>query len=251
MSSMWQDLELLVLVKTYPHPSLSHREVVCTAGMTHDSRWIRLYPVDYRYRPYREWFKKYEWIRVKARKHSRDQRPESYQPDPSFSIERLRYASSANGWKERKQIVFGHPVISMCALKRMPPSEKSLALVKPKEVIDLRIEADAPTWKARHLCLFQQLRLFGPEQRPLEKIPWRFSYFYFCAEENCLGHKQVILDWEIFELFRKQRDKSGEERAKQAVVENFKDQMCAADRDVHFFVGTIFKKRAWVVLGVF
>ncbi len=78
MEQNWRELKVLVLVKTYPRPSQHHQEVVCTAGMTEEGKWIRLYPINYRYRPYTQWFRKYEWIKVVAVKHSNDPRPESY-----------------------------------------------------------------------------------------------------------------------------------------------------------------------------
>ena len=42
---------VLITVMTYPHPSRSRNELVCTAGITDAGDWVRLYPIDYRYRP--------------------------------------------------------------------------------------------------------------------------------------------------------------------------------------------------------
>ena len=49
---------------TYPHPSEAHQELVCTAGITEDLEWVRLYPIDYRYRPKEQQFHKYQWIEI-------------------------------------------------------------------------------------------------------------------------------------------------------------------------------------------
>ena len=43
--------KVLITVMTYPHPSKSYDELVCTAGITDKGEWVRLYPVDYRYQP--------------------------------------------------------------------------------------------------------------------------------------------------------------------------------------------------------
>ena len=91
MEQNWRELKVLVLVKTYPRPSQHHQEVVCTAGMKEEGKWIRLYPINYRYRPYTQWFRKYEWIKVVAVKHSNDPRPESYRPDPDKPIETVSH----------------------------------------------------------------------------------------------------------------------------------------------------------------
>ena len=39
--------KVLITVMTYPLPSQSYQEVVCTAGITEIGEWVRLYPVDY------------------------------------------------------------------------------------------------------------------------------------------------------------------------------------------------------------
>ena len=41
--------KVLILVMTYPNPSNSHIETICTAGMTENGDWVRLYPIEYRY----------------------------------------------------------------------------------------------------------------------------------------------------------------------------------------------------------
>lgn len=51
MSAATTRTRVLVTVLTYPHPSAKYKELVCTAGVTAAGEWIRLYPVDYRYRP--------------------------------------------------------------------------------------------------------------------------------------------------------------------------------------------------------
>ena len=37
---------VLITVMTYPHPSTKYDEVVCTAGISAQGEWVRLYPVD-------------------------------------------------------------------------------------------------------------------------------------------------------------------------------------------------------------
>jgi len=55
---MGQREKVLITVMTYPHPSEKFRESVCTAGVTASGEWIRLYPVDYRYQPRTNQFRK-------------------------------------------------------------------------------------------------------------------------------------------------------------------------------------------------
>ena len=54
--------QILIVVKTYLRPSFKYRELVCTAGITENGKWVRLYPINYRYLNYNKWYKKYQWI---------------------------------------------------------------------------------------------------------------------------------------------------------------------------------------------
>ena len=43
----WERKRLLLAVKAYPERSRKHGDVVCTAGITEEGEWIRLYPIDF------------------------------------------------------------------------------------------------------------------------------------------------------------------------------------------------------------
>ncbi len=90
---------------TYPHPSKSYKEIVCTAGITDRNQWVRLYPIDYRYRPRSQQFHKYQWIEVGLLPHGsgNDNRKESRKPDLN-SIKLIGSPlSTDNNWYERRQ----------------------------------------------------------------------------------------------------------------------------------------------------
>lgn len=53
-----QTLKILITVKTYPIPSTKYDELVCTAGVTEEGEFIRLYPINFRDLPYDQQFKK-------------------------------------------------------------------------------------------------------------------------------------------------------------------------------------------------
>ena len=63
----------------------------------------------------------------------------------------------------------------------------------------------------------------------------------------------MIEDWEVGALYWKLVDKGAPpEVAAKSVREKFFGELCAADRDTHFFVGTILAyPKTWVVIGVF
>jgi hypothetical protein len=243
-------MKILITVKTYPSPSQRHEEIVCTAGVLENGNFIRLYPIDYRSRPYWQWYSKYQWVEVDVEKHDKDPRPESYRP--IGEIKPIgKPISPSNNWALRKDIVLKRDIPTMCYLKGRPQTEVSLGIIKPRIVEDFFAEQVEREWKDKITERMQQLKLFGRDKAPLEKLPYRFSYGFTCEEPSCKGHNMMIEDWEIGELYRKMRDKHGEKLACDKVRERFLDTLCAENIDTYFYVGTVLKFGTWIILGVF
>jgi len=59
---------ILVTVKTYPTPAAKYTETVCTAGITEDGEWIRIYPIRYRMLDHDKQYSKFDWIEVEVEK---------------------------------------------------------------------------------------------------------------------------------------------------------------------------------------
>ena len=249
---MVESIKVLITVKTYPNPSTKYEETVCTVGVREDGSFIRLYPIDYRNKPYDQWYKKYQWVEVSVKKNLEDVRPESYRPvgdikpigDP---------LNTKNDWAERKKYVLARGVSTMCGLQKYQQKEVSLGVIKPKSVERFIVEEQAERdWKPEVLTRMKQTKLFGATKSPLEKIPFKFSYSFFCEADGCSGHKMMIEDWEAGQLFRDMRTKFGDEGiACEKIKQKFFDAMCAEDIDTHFFVGTVLEHGTWVILGVF
>jgi len=250
--SQAEKLKVLITVKTYPLPSESYLELVCTAGVREDGRFIRLYPIDYRYQPYYKWYKKYQWIEVYAEKNTKDPRPETYRPDMTTLKILGNPLDTKRNWAERKQYVLARGAQTMCALQKIQQKECSLGIIKPREVIDFKIEKTEKEWKPKWQAEIAQLQLIGPQRKELEKIPYKFSYVYKCEDSSCKVHTMMIEDWEISELFRSLRDKYGDEKiAVDKVRDKYLNKMCSPDIDTHFYVGTALKFGTYMILGVF
>ena len=254
MENSFEPTKVLITVMTYPHPSKSHMELVCTAGITENLEWVRLYPINFRYQPREHQFRKYQWIQVdlESRGAGNDSRKESRKPKlESIEIvgERL---SSKNSWKERKAIIDQMPHCTLNKLKELYEVDKtSLGIVKPTKIHEVKVEPADSEWKPEWQQLFGQLKLFGPQQKPLAKIPYKFSYVFEC-EDSEKPHNAMIEDWELGVLFLHERDRLGsDEAAAESVRKKFFDEMCGPEKDTRFFVGTVFPYNTWVVLGVF
>jgi hypothetical protein len=253
MTGEWLEREALVTVKAYPNPSAKHFETVCVAAITAEEGWVRLYPVGFRSLPEAQRFEKYQRIRVRMKKHERDPRPESYRPDER-SIELLDKVGTQHGWRERWRWI--RPTIgpTMCHLQRLQKAHhRSLGCIKPRDVDRVIIkEADAE-WAGRKRAVLDQFVLFDPIETKLEKIPFEFRYRYRCEEPDCHGHTQLIIDWELMELYRKLRSRQAtQEEISAKIRERYLGKLCGQNKDTHFFVGNhSLYPSTFMVLGVF
>jgi hypothetical protein len=247
-----EKVRVLIAVKTYPLPSKEYQELVCTAGIKEDGSWIRLYPVPFRHLPYAQQYKKYDLIETNVVRQESDVRKESYRPCGDIKI--IGHIDSAKNWEERKKIILKSIEPSIEDLKEKVKNGVSLVIIKPREITDFIIEKAADGWKEEWQALFKQGKLFGDKQKPLEKIPYKFSYKFFCNGEGCKGHKIMIEDWEIYALYRNMLIKYGTE---EIALEKVKDKYFNKfpnENDLYFFMGTTRKdhyRGTFLIIGVF
>lgn len=245
--------KVLITVMTYPHPSKSRDEVVCTAGITEAGDWVRLYPVDYRYRPSDQRFHKYQWISVELEERGarNDGRRESRKP----VLDSIRLLGeplpTTRGWEARRVIIDSLPHHTVNELKALYEQNRtSLGIVRPVRVLDMEIVPASSDWKPEWQAIYSQMRLFGPPPKPLTKIPYRFRYVFEC-EDSESPHTAMNEDWELGVRFLRLRERLGDAGAAAAVREHFLNVICGADKDTRFFMGTFHPYNTWLVLGTF
>ncbi len=244
---------VLITVKTYPHPSEKYEELVCTAGITADGEWVRLYPVNFRYRPRIQMFEKYQWIDVELepRGAGNDNRRESRKPRLDTITLVGDKLSTDHEWRDRRAIIDRMPHHTVNQLRALHDSNHtSLGLVRPTVVHDLEIEDADREWKPKWKNLYSQLRLFGEPPKPLTKLPFKWTYIFEC-EDSDKPHRAMLEDWELGVLFLKLRDGYEERQAAEKVRDKFLTEMCDRDRDTRFYMGTRFPYNVWLTLGVF
>jgi len=254
-----QKLRVLIVVKTYPIPSAKHDELVCTAGVTETGSFIRLYPINFRDLPFRQQYKKYQWIEVVAEKHrGRDARKESYRPDcGTIRVIGEPIRSAPTNWAARARYALARKARSMEELNDHRKTDRtSLGVIRPKSIRDLVISADASDWKPGFKAALQQARLWETRKvtkEPPPKVPCKFQYKFECDDSRCKGHQMMIEDWEVGALFwRLVRQGLSHKGAAEKVREKFLHELCGPDKDTHFFVGTILAHpNTRVVIGVF
>jgi hypothetical protein len=250
----WHRERMLITVRTYPTPARKGGEVSCTAGVTEDRKWIRLYPIPYRYLEEDRRFSKYQWIEAEIAKAS-DPRPESHH----VNVDSIRILSpplsTRDSWRARKDYVLPLKAHCLCCLQQQRDQRgfPTLGFFKPKEIERLIIEDGEPAWSTKELANLNQAQtsFFGTTPtKPLEKIPFDFSYRFYCPESSCKGHELMCTDWEMLEAYRKW-SVGGASDWERKFRQRFEHEMVRRN-DTHFYVGTMHRHPAsWIIVGLF
>ncbi|MBE3040647.1 MAG: hypothetical protein IMZ62_17765 [Chloroflexi bacterium] len=255
-----ETLKILITVKTYPIPSQKYDELVCTAGVTEQGDFVRLYPINFRDLDYERKYTKYQWIEVQAQKHTGgDSRRESYRPDcETIKVLGDPIPTKNGDWSERAKYVLRNKAQSMEDLSDRQESDKtSLGIFKPRKVLDLIVTPDSPEWKPRFKAELNQARLWENRtnsSEPPRKVPFKFQYKFECDDPRCSKkHRMMIEDWEVGALFWRMVDGGcTHEAAADKVRQRFLTEICGPDKDTYFYVGTISAHpKSWIVIGTF
>ncbi len=244
-------LRVLITAKTHPLPSAKYRETVCTAGITEEGEWVRLYPVAFRYLEREHQFRLYDWVEVLARKRPRgsDKRKENWAPAGDFRV--TGHVGTADKWRQRRRLILPHVSPSIeWLLQSYERDGTSLGIIKPAKVLDVVVETDESDWTPRQRGALQQLGLDGSDPKSLDKPRHWFSYRFRCEDEGCHGHRLRILDWGVYELYRRTKQREGEAAAVDATRTKCWE-LVGSDKDSHLFVGKHHYHRGFMVIGIF
>ena len=255
---------VLITVTTYPLPSRSHGELVCTAGILEDGSWVRIYPVPFEFLE----FRKYQWVELDLvrREHNQDFRPESYRPrryDLS-DLEPVGKLGTEQNWYERKRACLKRVYTNIASLiaDSNEPANVSLAAYRPARIRKFIVEDDEPEWKPEWLHQFRQLQLLtgrGDANRPrvpVDKIPYKFKYQF--EDDEGRESTMTIEDWEIGALYRNcLAHADGDKDVAIAKVRQKYEDEFLADKDITLFLGTTLEHHRrrhtnpFTIIGVF
>jgi hypothetical protein len=260
--------KILITVTTYPLPSRSYDELVCTAGVMENGDWIRIYPVPLSFLidlkgTGRMRNVKYTWIELDLKKRLDDFRPESYSP-LNYDFKDIVIGDRINtdgNWYERKQYCLRNIYTNKNKLLEdsKAPKNISLATFKPTKVLGVECKEDDREWRDEWKELRKQGDLFEtvkPIETLIPKLPFKFFYRFLDDEGN--ESKLMIEDWEIGALHwncLKNAD-GNENTALRKVKEQYEDNFIQ-HKDLYFFLGTTKRWHSrrmhnpFVIIGVF
>lgn len=249
----WEKKRVLITVKAYPEMSRNHGPVVCTAGITEDGDFIRLYPINISHFIGTQKVSKYDWIEVECQKVTSEKlnRKESYRVrQDSIKIVDSDHRTSSNKWKKRWEVLRPKLSDSLESLKAdFDEDRTSLGLIKPKDI--LKFYHTEKLERFEEPLGFQQT-LEGQNIPAITKIPHIFKYKFKCGGcQDDKSHDIQCEDWELLEAYRKWGQKyRSDEELWNALEKKFYTWM-ENERDLHFLVGTYSLFPTWLIIGLY
>lgn len=180
--------EAIIIVKASPQLGEKHGETVCTAAITRDGRWVRLYPIAFRTLDEAQQFSRWDVVRYQWKKPKDDSRQESRRVEHHT-------LSIAGKLPEGQRFGLIDPMVKE-SLNAERDAGRSFAFVRPS--IKEFIVEEKPAAEYEDECLkfdlySKQADLFLKEILPYKPCPFRFKYRYSIADGERTGTCQ---DWE-------------------------------------------------------
>lgn len=243
----WLTQKILVIAKAYPEVSSKDGEIVCTAGMTENGKWRRIFPVPFRDLEQKNKFEKWQWISAKMAKHS-DPRPESYKIQPD-SIQVLNKLDSVKDLDTRKRLILPGVFKS---LKDIEKKGFTLGAFKPREVRDLIITPSTKKRTIKQEAKLLQPSLFTKDKSILKDKTFDFTYILKCDDSACSAiHKLKIIDWEIYGTYFNFMKQYGDENIVKSELKNKWLNYLFGKRNTYFIAGTHSRYGTWMLIGYF
>ena len=252
-----QKKKILVIAKAVPEPSKTHGDSVCTAGITEDGEFIRIYPVPFRIFCGEQRFSRYDWIEVECERKLTDNRTESHEINPDTII-KCGAIDTSDRWRGRNDMIL--PLCSKNLIELLndfKQNNTSLGIVKVKELIEFYIDPDKDKGSGESAKVFQCIFDQDPENsKILKKIPkiqhspHKYRYRFRCEGEE--GEHDIICeDWELFECERRwvyvyETKEELWKKIHQKFYTHFKEKC-----DLHFIIGTHFLYKTPIIIGVY
>ncbi len=241
-----REIQLMVNCKTYPAVSKKYTETVCTGGVTSEGDFIRLYPVPFRFLDEEQKYKRWDVIRVKAYRDTKDKRPESWHLSPGCEIKIIdRVENEDQRWKWMEKVVYP----STAAMDEKDITNGCVQI----EPISLYWKKDPGEWTASQKSVIQQGDLFATKEQKrgmAERIPWQFRLKY---REVSTGREDdnKVLAWSYYQGFLRHRNDVGDEQSLEGVCESIRKSIFDADRVVFGIFGTHSRFGDWMISALY
>lgn len=248
----WEKKRVTIVTKAYPEPSTKHGDVACTAGITEDGEWIRLYPIDMRYFIGKNKISKFDIIEAEVKK-DKDKlgRKESHKvrPDSIRVIDRSLTKPKID-WERRNEVLLSKVTESVQTLKNGYDYDKtSLGLIKPIKLMDFIKTEDLEMYEKNGWSF--TINLDGKVIPKVTKIPHIFKYRFKC---RCCGegeHTMQCEDWELFESYRSWGKRYKDSKKLWEKLKGKYFYWMLKNRDFHLIMGMYSQYPIWFIIGIY
>jgi len=242
-----QTIELMVNCKTYPAVSQKYVETVCTGGVDRDGAFVRLYPVPFRFLESEEQYKRWDVIRLRAYRDTKDQRPESWHLLSGTPIEVVESVTTdRRRWDWMRKTVHD----SAEAMKEKSLTNGCVEI----EPLELYWKPDKKEWTASQLNVIQQGDLFATKEQLqglADRVPWQFCLKY---REKSTGREDdgKVLAWSLYQGFRRVRKQtSDDETALETIAERVRGSIFNPDKTTFAILGTHSRFGHWMISALY
>lgn len=232
-----------VLVKAEPLPSQKYGETVCSAGLTANGEWRRLFPIRYRQLPKEKRFNRWDWVEFTARPPTSDHRPESRH----VWEDKLRINGAVKD-KERGRLI---DRAIRTSLSEATVRGESLCILRPavgdfKFSHRRRTDAELEKDRNRRRKRVSQTSFLDETLDALEPCPFQFR-----ARVTAGGvrHEFTCGDWETDAMFWRFSRSSGEAAALERMDQVFNVEYPRSG--MALALGTMASRpKTWMLLGI-
>lgn len=233
--------KMLVLAKAYPEYSKNHGWVMCTAGITEEGEWRRVYPIEMDIY-LKDKFSKRNWIEYEIKeKEGWDSRKESKRVITN-TIKVI-----GNEDIESTKEILNKKITTLEDLKKDYGEDRtSLGVIKPK-IESFRLKDRE--WDERKKETITSQTTLTPTFKAdlLDKRP---EYVFKCGNKGCNTHKIICEDMEAMILYKKMKNKfSNPDIVFDKVKNKLFDFM--KTRDLYFIMGSHFKFPTFIIISLF
>jgi hypothetical protein len=173
--------------------------------------------------------------------------------------------ADGDSWTKRREIVLKNVHTNMTTLIAEAKNDEkytSLAVLKPKQILNFKIESVEREWDKKKLdkvkANAQQLDMFRDPENPskiVNKLPYKFSYKF--NSDDGVERTLMIEDWEIGALYWNslRRYEGDEFKAFEDIRKKYFDDF-AKTKDLYLFLGTtreyhLIPPNPFVIIGTF
>src|SRR5579871_3847096 len=211
--------EAIIVVKASPQLGARHGETVCTAGITRERQWVRLFPIAFRTLQDAQQFKRWDLVQYAWQPPRDDRRVESRRVEHHSLV-------VAGSFPKAQRFGLITPMIKE-SLSDEIAQGRSLAFIRPairRLIVEKKPATEIAEEREKFQTAAKQADLFLAPIVPYEPCPYHFKYEYDVKDGRRTGTCQ---DWETEATFFHWRKQYSEQDAIKRMQARWGDELPA------------------------